>query len=122
MGVELDPGGSGEVDGGGPAPVPSGKGTITLQGKVSASVTGSVTNSVSQTLGNTLTIPVPAGQYGWVALSELATQVTGNWTFDLGGFPWSAADSVSVPLTTDPTGGASVYVAETSTTFTSCAD
>ncbi|WP_042390304.1 RICIN domain-containing protein [Streptacidiphilus melanogenes] len=121
MGVELDPGGSLEGDGGGPAPVPGGKGTLTLQGKVTASVNGSVTNSISQTLGNTVTMPVPAGDYGWVALSELATQVTGDWTFDAQGFPWTAPDSITVPLTTDAAGGSSIYVAETNPTFTSCA-
>jgi hypothetical protein len=75
---------------------------------------------MSQTLGNTVTIPVPAGEYGWVELAELATQVTGTWTFDVGGFPWTANDTVTVPLTTDSAGGASVYIAETNSTFTSC--
>ena len=94
----------------------------TLQAKVGATVTASntITYNVTQTLGNTVTIPVPAADYGWIELAELATQVTGTWTFDVGGFPWTASDTVTVPLTTDSTGGASVYVAKTATAFTSC--
>jgi hypothetical protein len=95
---------------------------LVVQGKVTGTLTGgnTFTYNISQTLGNTLTIPVPAGEYGWVGLAELAEQVTGTWTFDLGGFPWTAADTVTVPLVTDSTGGASVYIAKTSPTFTSC--
>lgn len=96
--------------------------TQILQGKVTATgtITGSVTNSLTQALGSTVTMPVPAADYGWVSLSELATQVTGTWTFDTQGFPWTATDTVTVPLTTDSTGGASVYVANTGPAFTSC--
>ncbi|QMU73400.1 hypothetical protein [Streptacidiphilus sp. P02-A3a] len=126
LGVEIDPGLSVKGDVGGSIPIPASlltgtiTGTGTLQGKVSLSVTGSFTNNVSQLLGNTVTMPIPVGQYGWVALSELATQVTGTWTFDAGGFPWTTPDTVTVPLTTDATGGTSVYSAETSPTFSSC--
>ncbi|WP_157856357.1 RICIN domain-containing protein [Actinacidiphila yeochonensis] len=91
-----------------------------LQAKVSTTVSGSTTLNISQTLGNSLTLTVPTAQYGWVALSELATQITGDWTFDTQGFPWTADDTVTVPLTTDPSGAASIYVARTSPTFTSC--
>jgi hypothetical protein len=91
-----------------------------LQTKITVTVTGSVTNNLSQALGNTVTMPVPAGDYGWVSLSELATTVTGTWTFDTQGFPWTATDTITVPLTTDAAGGASVYVANTGSTFTSC--
>jgi hypothetical protein len=91
-----------------------------LQTMVTTSVTGSATVNITQTLGNSLTITVPTAQYGWVALSELATKVTGTWTFDTQGFAWTADDTVTVPLTNDNTGGASIYLAETSPTFTSC--
>jgi hypothetical protein len=102
-------------------------GAAPLQEKVGTTLTGTLNGSntftynVSQTLGSTVTIPVPAEQYGWVELAELATQVTGTWTFDVGGFPWTANDTVTVPLVTDSSGGASVYIAKTASSFTSCA-
>jgi hypothetical protein len=100
----------------------SGAASVVIQGKVTGEITGTNTTTfnISQTLGNTVTIPVPAGQYGWIELAELAEQVTGTWTFDQGGFPWSAPDTVTVPLVNSSTGGASVYIAKTSSTFTSC--
>lgn len=97
-----------------------GGGTDVLKAQVTATVNGSVTVNVSQDLGNSLTVTVPPKQYGWVALSELATKVTGNWTFDAQGFAWTADDTVTVPLRNDDNGGASVYLAQTSPTFTSC--
>ena len=121
LGTEFDLTNAAEAGAGGPAPVPTFQNTLTLESKITTSVSGSFTNSVSQTLGNTVTMPIPVGQYGWVALSELATQVTGNWTFDVDGFPWTAADTITVPLTTDAAGASSIYVAETSPTFNSCA-
>ncbi|WP_034087082.1 RICIN domain-containing protein [Streptacidiphilus albus] len=121
LGTEFDDTNASQVGvSGGAAPAPSFQNTLTLEGKITTSVSGSFTNSVSQTLGNTVTMPIPVGQYGWVALSELATQVTGNWTFDVGGFPWTAPDTVTVPLTTDTAGGTSIYVAETNLSFGSC--
>ncbi|MFI1255414.1 hypothetical protein ACH4U6_16770 [Streptomyces netropsis] len=47
-------------------------------------------------------------------------KVTGTWTFDAHGLPWTAEDTITVPLKDDPTGGATMYVANTSPTFTSC--
>lgn len=91
-----------------------------LQTKVSVTVSGKTSLNISQTLGNSLTITVPAAQYGWVALSELATKVTGTWTFDVQGFAWTAVDTITVPLTSDSSGGSSIYLAKTSATFTSC--
>jgi hypothetical protein len=106
---------NGTINGGASSPV---------EAKVSGALTGTVANTftfnVSQTLGNTVSVPVPAGQYGWVELAELAVQVTGTWTFDIGGFPWTANDTVTVPLMTDSTGGASIYTANTSPAFTGC--
>lgn len=100
----------------------SGGASVVMQGKVTGTLTGTntITLNISQTLGNTVTIPVPAADYGWIELSELAEQVTGMWTFDVGGFPWTANDTVTVPVVTDSTGGASVYIAKTASTFTSC--
>jgi hypothetical protein len=102
----------------------SGGASVVMQGKVTGTLTGTntITLNITQTLGNTVTIPVPTDDYGWIELSELAEQVTGTWTFDVGGFPWTANDTVTVPVVTDSTGGASVYIARTASTFTSCTD
>ncbi|MFG3497718.1 RICIN domain-containing protein [Streptomyces sp. NPDC047928] len=75
----------------------------------------------STSVGNSVTVPVPAGHYGWVTLSVLAKKVTGTWTFDARGLPWKADDTVTVPLKDDPSGGATLYIANTSPTFTTCA-
>ncbi|MGW3078717.1 MULTISPECIES: hypothetical protein [unclassified Kitasatospora] len=56
-----------------------------------------------------------------VTLSELATKATGTWTFDAQGFPWTADDTITVPLKYDANGGASIYSARTRPTFTNCA-
>ncbi|MEU7133450.1 RICIN domain-containing protein [Streptomyces sp. NPDC046261] len=77
--------------------------------------------SGSESVNNQVTVPVPAAHYGWVTLSVLAKKVTGTWTFDARGLPWTAEDTVTVPLKDDPTGGATLYIANTSPTFTSCA-
>ncbi|MFI0817574.1 RICIN domain-containing protein [Streptomyces sp. NPDC021098] len=91
-----------------------------VQASVSLTISGEVSYSLSEELGNSLTISVPSHQYGWVALSELATKVTGEWTFDANGFPWKAQDTVTVPLRSDDQGRASIYLAQTSPDFTSC--
>ncbi|MFE3515579.1 RICIN domain-containing protein [Streptomyces sp. NPDC059166] len=91
-----------------------------VQTKLGLTTTGKVTYSLSETLGNSLTITVPPQHYGWVALSALATKVTGEWTFDAGGYPWTAHDTVTVPLTSDDQGHASVYLAKTDTEFATC--
>ncbi|MFD7919281.1 RICIN domain-containing protein [Streptomyces sp. NPDC059740] len=91
-----------------------------VQTSVGLTTTGKVSYSLSQELGNSLEITVPPQEYGWVALSELATKVTGDWTFDAGGYPWKAHDTVTVPLTGDDQGHASVYLAKTGPQFTTC--
>ncbi|PBC87007.1 MULTISPECIES: RICIN domain-containing protein [unclassified Streptomyces] len=91
-----------------------------VQTSVSLTVSGQVTYDVREDLGNSLTITVPSHQYGWVALSELATKVTGQWTFDASGFPWQARDTVTVPLKSDEQGRSSIYLAQTSPDFTTC--
>ncbi|MEV6399763.1 RICIN domain-containing protein [Streptomyces sp. NPDC051907] len=98
----------------------SGGAAPALQATVGTTVTGSVTMNLGQDLGNSLTVTVPQKQYGWVALSELATKVAGMWTFDAQGFAWSAQDTITVPLRNDDAGGASVYSAQTSEQFTGC--
>ncbi len=88
--------------------------------EIAASVTGEISMNLKQDLGNSLLVTVPSRQYGWVTLSELATKAKGVWTFDLQGLPWTATDEITVPLKNDPEGGASIYAANTNTTFTSC--
>ncbi|MER7757067.1 RICIN domain-containing protein [Kitasatospora sp. NPDC097643] len=75
----------------------------------------------SSTVNNSVSVSVPPQQYGWVTLAELARKVTGTWTFDAHGMPWTAEDTITVPLTSDPSGGATLYIANTSPTFTTCA-
>ncbi|MEV5941948.1 RICIN domain-containing protein [Streptomyces sp. NPDC051994] len=98
-------------------------GTGNLPG-VSANVTSQLsfqsTWSGSTSVNNSVTVPVPAKNYGWVTLSVLARKVTGTWTFDAHGFPWTADDTVTVPLKDDPSGGATMYIANTSASFSSC--
>ncbi|MFF2014052.1 RICIN domain-containing protein [Streptomyces sp. NPDC058195] len=91
-----------------------------VQATVASTLTDKVTFDLKEELGNSLTITVPQQQYGWVALSKLATKVTGDWTFDANGYPWKAHDTVTVPLTSDDLGHASVYLAKTAPAFTTC--
>ncbi|MEU1667568.1 RICIN domain-containing protein [Streptomyces sparsogenes] len=91
-----------------------------VQASVSLTLSGQVSYDLREDLGNSLTISVPSHQYGWVALSELATKVTGEWTFDANGFPWKARDTVTVPLKSDDQGRSSIYLAQTSPDFTTC--
>ncbi|WP_405496417.1 RICIN domain-containing protein [Streptomyces sp. NBC_00096] len=96
-------------------------GLATLELAVTAEVNGATTVDLKQEMGNKLTVSVPPRQYGWVTLSELATKATGTWTFDTQGFPWTADDTITVPLKYDVNGGASIYSARTRPTFTNCA-
>ncbi|MFI1968405.1 hypothetical protein BLA24_13760 [Streptomyces cinnamoneus] len=91
-----------------------------LMAMVNSSLDFTNTWTGSSSVDNAVTVPVPAGQYGWVTLSVLAKKVTGTWTFDTQGFPWKADDTITVPLKDDPSGGATLYIANTSPTFTSC--
>ncbi|MFF7631558.1 RICIN domain-containing protein [Kitasatospora sp. NPDC008050] len=91
-----------------------------LQGMIKEDLTASHIWNGSTTVNNSVTVTVPQQQYGWVTLSELAKKVTGTWTFDARGIPWTADDTITVPLADDPSGGATIYVANTSPTFTSC--
>ncbi|MFJ7248822.1 ricin-type beta-trefoil lectin domain protein [Kitasatospora sp. NPDC098652] len=90
---------------------------LTINGEVN----GATTVDLKQELGSKLTVSVPPRQYGWVTLSELATKATGTFTFDAQGFPWTADDTITVPLKYDNNGGASIYSARTRPTFTNCA-
>nr|WP_042194387.1 RICIN domain-containing protein [Kibdelosporangium sp. MJ126-NF4] len=92
-----------------------------LQLQVTAEVHGETSLNLKEDLGNSLQVNVAPRNYGWVALSELATKVTGTWTFDAQGFAWDATDTITVPLKHDETGGASIYSARTRTVFTNCA-
>ncbi|MGI5479081.1 hypothetical protein [Streptomyces lavendofoliae] len=103
--------GSPRLDRTGPSPV---------QTSVSLTVSGRISYDLRQDLGNSLLITVPSRHYGWVALSELATKVTGEWTFDANGFPWKVTDTVTVPLKSDHQGRSSIYLARTGPEFTSC--
>ncbi|MFF8308417.1 RICIN domain-containing protein [Streptomyces lydicus] len=91
-----------------------------LQTTVSSTLHATHVWEGSRAVNNQVTVNVPTKQYGWVTLSELAKKVTGTWTFDTTGFPWTADDTITVPLKDDPSGGATLYIANTSPNFTSC--
>ncbi|GHF58705.1 hypothetical protein GCM10010218_45030 [Streptomyces mashuensis] len=91
-----------------------------LTATIAETLVGTHTWQGSKSVNNSVTIPVPPKQYGWVTLSVLAKKVTGTWTFDAHGFPWKAEDTVTVPLRDDPNGGATVYVANAAPTYTAC--
>ncbi|GAB2748406.1 RICIN domain-containing protein [Kitasatospora kifunensis] len=99
------------------AGTPGGGGLVAVVG---STLTTSHIWEGSTSVNNSVTVAVPPQQYGWVTLSELAKKVTGSWTFDAHGIPWTADDTLTVPLKDDPSGGATLYVANTSPTFTSC--
>ncbi|WP_030242719.1 RICIN domain-containing protein [Streptomyces sp. NRRL S-350] len=75
----------------------------------------------SRSVNNSVTVTVPPQQYGWVTLAKVARKVTGTWTFDAHGIPWTADDTITVPISSDPVAGATLYIANTSPTFTTCA-
>ncbi|MET8543480.1 RICIN domain-containing protein [Kitasatospora sp. NPDC004799] len=74
----------------------------------------------SRSVNNAVNVTVPAQQYGWVTLAEVARKVTGKWTFDAHGFPWTAEDTITIPVTSDPNAGPTLYIANTSATFSTC--
>ncbi|WP_409492823.1 RICIN domain-containing protein [Amycolatopsis sp. cmx-11-12] len=98
-----------------------GSDALPIKVMVAGEVHGETSLNLKEDLGNSLTVSVQARKYGWVALSELATQVTGTWTFDTQGFAWTIEDTITVPLKHDSNGGASVYHAKTRPEFTNCA-
>ncbi|MFE2728339.1 RICIN domain-containing protein [Kitasatospora sp. NPDC059327] len=65
--------------------------------------------SRSETVNNQMTYTIPAGQYGWITLNKIARKVTGLWTFSAGEFPWTAYDTVSVPIAHDSSGRSTTY-------------
>ncbi|MGA5823200.1 RICIN domain-containing protein [Kitasatospora sp. NPDC094028] len=74
----------------------------------------------SRSVNNSVTVTVPPQQYGWVTLALIARKVTGTWTFDTHGIPWTADDTITVPVTSDPNTGPTLYITNTSPTFTNC--
>ncbi|MGW7448934.1 RICIN domain-containing protein [Kitasatospora sp. NPDC054795] len=91
-----------------------------LTGTISSSLKYSNEWHGSRSVNNSVTVTVPTQQYGWVTLAKIARKVTGTWTFDAHGIPWTAEDTVTVPLSSDPVAGATLYIANTSATFSSC--
>ncbi|MFD5465990.1 RICIN domain-containing protein [Kitasatospora sp. NPDC127059] len=102
--------------------------TSTISGGAPTALTATITSALSFTnewhgsrsVNNAVVVSVPPQQYGWVTLAEVARKVTGSWTFDTHGFPWTADDTITVPVTSDPNAGPTLYVANTNSTFTSC--
>ncbi|MDH6131537.1 hypothetical protein P3T37_000906 [Kitasatospora sp. MAA4] len=95
-----------------------------LVAKVSVTLKASYSHtwSGSSTVSNSVTIPAQPGMYNYVALSLLATKVTGTWTFDVGGYSWTADDTITVPLANNPSGGpgTTVYQPVSTPTWPTC--
>ncbi|MFD0385101.1 RICIN domain-containing protein [Streptomyces stramineus] len=98
----------------------SGGNEMALQATISSALTFNNTWRGSSSVNDAITVRVPDKNYGWVTLAKLARKVTGNWTFDAQGLPWTADDTITVPVQSDPAGGATLYSANVSPTFTSC--
>ncbi|MCX4682808.1 RICIN domain-containing protein [Kitasatospora purpeofusca] len=65
--------------------------------------------SGSQSVVNQMTGIVPPKHYGWVTLEIAVTRITGTWTFSLGDFPWTARDTVAMPVETAEDGRPTTY-------------
>ncbi len=55
----------------------------------------------------------PAAPGGWVTLNKIARKVTGVWTFSAAELPWTAYDTVPVPIVHDRSGQSTVYALNT---------
>ncbi|MFI6449890.1 hypothetical protein [Kitasatospora sp. NPDC050543] len=87
--------------------------------KVSLAVRFDQLWSGQDTTTNSVTVPAQPHKYNYIALDTLAETVTGNFTFDVGGMPWTAYTTLTVPLKDSP-GDTSYYMAAASTTRPSC--
>ncbi|MFE2729407.1 RICIN domain-containing protein [Kitasatospora sp. NPDC059327] len=70
--------------------------------------------SGSQAVGNQMSGKVRPGEYGWVTLSKAATKITGNWTFSRSHLPWTAKDTIAIPMMNDAKGQPSLYTVHSS--------
>ncbi|MBB1256701.1 RICIN domain-containing protein [Streptomyces alkaliterrae] len=86
--------------------------SVPMQAMISAQLSGTVTYQSNETEINGVVVVVPPKQYGWVDFAAVAKQVTGTWTFDKGGFPWTSEGTVTVPVV-DSSAGSTMYIAHT---------
>ncbi|MGW8992787.1 RICIN domain-containing protein [Streptomyces zhihengii] len=89
--------------------------SVPMQAMVSAQLSGTVTYQSNESEINGVVVVVPPQQYGWVDFAAVAKQVTGIWTFDKGGFPWTTEGEVTVPVVDSPV-GSTMYIAHTGST------
>lgn len=86
--------------------------TNPIQAMITAQLSGTVTYQSDESEINGMVAVVPPQQYGWVDFAAVAKDVTGTWTFDRGGFPWTTEGTVTVPVVDTPV-GSTMYVAHT---------
>ncbi|MFV2174277.1 RICIN domain-containing protein [Actinomadura sp. LOL_016] len=86
--------------------------TTPVQTMISAQLSGTVTYQSDESEINGVVVVVPPQQYGWVDFAAVAKKITGTWTFDKGGFPWTTDGTVTVPVVDSPA-GSTMYVAHT---------
>ncbi|MFD5086227.1 RICIN domain-containing protein [Kitasatospora sp. NPDC058406] len=70
--------------------------------------------SGSEALGNQVTGKIRPGEYGWVTLSRAATKITGTWTFSRSHLPWTARDTIVMPVSTSDDGRPTLYTVRSS--------
>ncbi len=89
--------------------------SVPLQTMISSQLTSTTTYQVDEAEINGVLVTVPPKNYGWVDFAAIAKEVTGAWTFDKGGFPWTTEGTVTVPVVNSPA-GSTMYIAHTGTT------
>ncbi|CAN3977464.1 hypothetical protein KPATCC21470_0087 [Kitasatospora purpeofusca] len=70
--------------------------------------------SGSEAVGNQVTAKIRPKEYGWVTLSRAATRITGTWTFSANHLPWTARDTIAMPMTSAATGQPTLYTVHSS--------
>ncbi|MEU7566461.1 RICIN domain-containing protein [Streptomyces fradiae] len=86
-----------------------------LQAMISSQLTSTTTYQVDESEINGVLVTVPSKNYGWVDFAAVAKEVTGTWTFDRGGSPWTTEATVMVPVV-DSSAGSTMYIAHTGPT------
>ncbi|WP_338933163.1 RICIN domain-containing protein [Streptomyces netropsis] len=76
--------------------------------------------SGSEAVSKTYSFNVNPGNWGWITLDRWAVATTGDWTFDVGGFPWTVRDTVKVPQEVGPGGLPTVFVGHSESSFPGC--
>lgn len=73
--------------------------SLGVETKISAAIEANYAHSWvgSETTSDAVTIVLKPGEYGWVTRRPLLKKVTGTWTLDVGGLPWTLPAVVKIP-------------------------